>query len=343
MIPKKIDNAILKEGYRFCRVKPENTGVYYKYVQEGFHVVIVIELSNGATLTVEQQRTMEERVKGLFFRPQGNIADFPEGFPVYHVEVLTLLVGQDSEIMRMLCAQCENTWAYLSELGQLLIYENQPGDFWGLKGCLENMQMQKYGKHEANFIPYITIGLTAVNVLVFLILELLGNTEDGLFIAAHGGMYPNFILYSNQWWRIITAGFVHFGLEHLLNNMVIFCCVGTRLEKTIGHWRMICIYMLSEIGGSLLSYAMMLHTGDYAVSAGASGAVFGIIGGLLWAVILNRGHLEGLTTRGIIIMIVLSLYFGFTATGVDNWAHVGGMLTGFVSTVIFYHRKYQKC
>lgn len=68
----------------------------------------------------------------------------------------------------------------------------------------------------------------------------------------------------------------------------------------------------------------------------------GVIGGLLWVVIYHRGKLEGMTTKGILIMIVLSLYFGFTSIGVDNWCHVGGMLCGFLATLILYHGKRQK-
>ena len=65
--------------------------------------------------------------------------------------------------------------------------------------------------------------------------------------------------------------FLHFGLDHLINNMVIFCCVGSRLERAVGHVKMLIIYLLSGICGGLLSYTMMMLSGDYAVSAGASG------------------------------------------------------------------------
>ena len=136
--------------------------------------------------------------------------------------------------------------------------------------------------------------------------------------------------------------FLHFGLDHLINNMVIFCCVGSRLERAVGHVKMLIIYLLSGICGGLLSYTMMMLSGDYAVSAGASGAVFGTIGGLLWAVIFHRGRFEGLTTKGLLLMIVLSLYYGFATMGVDNWSHIGGMIAGFVITMILYHRKSQK-
>ena len=121
------------------------------------------------------------------------------------------------------------------------------------------------------------------------------------------------------------------------------CCIGSRLERTIGHARMLAVYLISLVGGGLVSYYMMLHTHESAVSAGASGAVFGIIGGLLWAVIWHRGKLEGLTTRGVLLMIALSLYFGFVSLEVDQWAHVGGLIVGFLSTAILYHRSNQKC
>lgn len=353
MIQKEIETSLLGNGYRFCRVKPEETGVFYKYYQEGFHVVMAVDLTHGYQMTVEQHRIMEERIKSLFFHPQGSISDFPEGFPVYHVEVLTLLLGQSAETLRELCVQCPNSWGFVTGTNQLLIYENQPGDFWGLRRILEGMSQESPFRENRVMpqnrfenmrnLPYMTIALAAVNIGVFIILEIMGDTENGMFIAAHGGMHPNFILYANQWWRILTAGFIHFGLDHLINNMLIFCCVGLRLERTVGHWKMLLIYMLSEIGGGLLSYFFMLQTGEYAVSAGASGAIFGIIGGLLWAVILNKGKLEGLTTRGMVFMIVLSLYFGFTASGVDNWAHIGGMLTGFISTLILYHKRERRC
>jgi rhomboid protease GluP len=189
---------------------------------------------------------------------------------------------------------------------------------------------------------FVTVLIVAVNVAVFIGLEIQGSTENGLFIAEHGGMYPDFVLYDGQWWRIYTAMFIHMGAEHLLNNMVIFGGVGSRLERTVGHIRFLLIYFLSGTGGALLSLAVMVHTGEYAVSAGASGAIFGVIGGLLWAVIVHRGHLEGITTRGLLVMIALSLYYGFSTIGIDNWCHVGGMITGFLVSMILYHGKHQK-
>lgn len=351
MIREKIEAAFLQKGYRFWRGMPDNFGVFYQYGEEGVHAVVAVDMTQGHEMTVQQHAAIEERIYALFSQPmeRGN------GMPICHVEILTLLIGTDAAQIRTLCAMCGNTWGYLPAWGQLLIYENQPGEFWGLRSMLETLEitqeMQEDGESAQNNrawnlreLPYMTIALTAINVVVYLILELLGDTTDGEFIAYHGGIDPTKILYENQWWRILTAGFIHFGLEHLLNNMVMLCCIGSRLERAIGHVRMLVVYLVSLTGGGLLSCFMMLHMRDFAtVSAGASGAVFGIIGGLLWAVIWHRGKLEGLTTRGVLLMIALSLYFGFVSLEVDQWAHVGGMLTGFLCTAILYHRNNQKC
>ena len=78
------------------------------------------------------------------------------------------------------------------------------------------------------------------------------------------------------------------------------------------------------------------------VSAGASGAIFGLMGGVLWIVFANRGRLGTLSGRGMLIMVVLSLYFGFTSTGVDNLAHVGGLVCGFLTAILTYRRKRSK-
>lgn len=346
---REIEQILIKQGYRFC--KELQNGIYYKYYKEGFHIVMLTDLSHGYIMTPPMHKEMEEQIMDLFYHPQGRLMDFPDGFPVYHVEVLTLLVGGDMEIVRRLCKERGNIWYCQPTTGQLIIYENQPGDFWGLRDDLESAYADKINKTRTtiplkkniktiNNLFFVTIAISAANVIVYIILEMLGDTQNGLFIAEHGGMYPEFIRYNQQWWRIFTAMFIHFGMAHLVNNMVIFCLIGSRLERAVGHWKMFLIYLTAGIGGGLLSYVMMLVSGDYAVSAGASGAVFGTIGGLLWVVIWNRGKFEGLTTKGLVLMSALSLYYGFSTIGVDNWSHIGGIIAGFIAAAILYHGKH---
>ena len=81
---------------------------FYKYYQQGFHVVMMISLEDTQALTVEQHQVMQERVMDLFYHPQGRLADFPEGYPVYHVELLTLLSGNNTDMMHQLCCMQKN-------------------------------------------------------------------------------------------------------------------------------------------------------------------------------------------------------------------------------------------
>ncbi len=340
MIQRQIEEMFLGAGYRFLPGRREEIKIYYRYYQEGFHAVVAVDQMHGYCMTPEQKLYMEEWVMSNFYHPQGILSDFPEGFPVYRVEVLTLLIGGAEEQTRALCAAYHNTWAYQPKEGRVLIYENQPGEFYGLRQMLERMRVTEAPKRFT--IPYVTIGMIIMNVLVFLVMECFGSTYDAEFIAKYGGMYPTLVSEQHQWWRLFTAGFIHFGVSHLFNNMIILYAIGERLERSIGAVRMFIVYIVSLLGASLCSYGVMLITGDYAVSAGASGAVYGIIGGFLWLLILHRGHLEGISAKRLVFSIVLMVYYGFSSTGIDNWAHIGGLVSGFLITAILYHRKCQK-
>ena len=165
-----------------------------------------------------------------------------------------------------------------------------------------------------------------INIAVFLILSVFGNTEDAVFMLRHGAMYEPMVMQGHEYYRIFTSMFMHFGIDHLLNNMVLLGALGWNLELETGKVRFVVIYLLSGIGGNVLSLYHGMSAETYAVSAGASGAIFGLMGALLYVVIANKGRLGRLSGRGILFMVALSLYFGLTSSGVDNWAHIGGLM-----------------
>lgn len=191
-----------------------------------------------------------------------------------------------------------------------------------------------------------TVILIVVNVAVFLFLSALGPTEDAVFMLNHGAAYEPLIVQEHEYYRLFTSMFLHFGMSHLMNNMVLLGALGWNLELETGRIKLLIIYLVSGLGGNLLSlyHDCRLPLNEQAVSAGASGAIFGLMGALLYVVIANRGRLGRLSGRGVLVMIALSLYFGLTSTGVDNWAHIGGLICGFITSVILYRpgRSYGK-
>ncbi len=184
-----------------------------------------------------------------------------------------------------------------------------------------------------------TIILIAVNVAVFFILSLFGDTEDAVFMMQHGAMYSDFVIQDHEYYRLFTCLFLHFGIEHLLNNMVILGALGWNLELQTGKIRFLLIYFGSGLFGNVVSLIFHGAAQEYTVSAGASGAIFGLMGALLWVVIANHGRLGRLSGRGMLVMVALSLYFGLSSSGVDNYAHIGGLVCGFLLALILYRMR----
>lgn len=189
-----------------------------------------------------------------------------------------------------------------------------------------------------HYITPVNLTMVLINIVVFLILEVLGDTTDGFFMYNHGAMYPYAVTSGHEWYRLLTSAYLHFGISHLVNNMVMLICLGSYLERALGKIKYLIFYLATAVGSSLISMTHMLYTDDIVVSAGASGVIFGVIGALLYLVIRNKGHFEDLTMIRFLIMLVLSLYYGFSSTGVDNAAHVGGLITGFVLAVLLYRK-----
>ena len=122
--------------------------------------------------------------------------------------------------------------------------------------------------------------LAAVNVAVFFFLSFQGMTEDAGFMLEHGAMYVPLMLEQGKYSPLFTSMFLHFGFSHLVNNMVMLLVIGWNLELEIGRIKFVIIYFASGLCGNVASALWDFRTGDYAVSAGASGAIFGITGAL---------------------------------------------------------------
>ena len=183
----------------------------------------------------------------------------------------------------------------------------------------------------------VTVALILINVLVFIAVELTGTSQNAWHVLDYGAAYTPYIVQNGEVYRLFTSMFLHFGIEHLVNNMLVLFVLGSRLEQVIGKLRFLFIYLAGGIAGNIFSLILELRNRDFSVSAGASGAVFGVMGAMIYVVIRNKGWLGDLSMRQILVMAVFSLYFGFTSEGVDNAAHVGGLICGFIMAVLLYH------
>lgn len=186
---------------------------------------------------------------------------------------------------------------------------------------------------------WVNGGLIILNMCIFIYLEIIGSTNNIGFMIKHGAMYAPLIIEGGEYYRLLTSVFMHFGINHIVNNMIILFVLGDNMERALGKIKYLIFYITCGVGANICSMFFNIKEYEQVVSAGASGAIFGVIGGLLYAVAVNKGQLEDLSTRQMVMLIVFSLYFGFTSTGVDNAAHVFGLIIGILMAAVLYRGK----
>ncbi len=195
-----------------------------------------------------------------------------------------------------------------------------------------------------NFIEFIksrrkvTLILVLLNIAIFAVLEILGDTTSADFMVRHGAMYTPYIQ-EGQYWRLFSAMFLHFGFEHLAYNMFSLFFLGDILETIVGPVRYLVIYLAGGLGGNVLSMAMSVASGRYKVAAGASGAIFAVAGAFFYIVIRNRKNFGRDGMRRLGMMVVLMIMQGIVDRGVDQSAHMGGMAAGFVLSIALYRQR----
>ena len=173
--------------------------------------------------------------------------------------------------------------------------------------------------------PYITYALIIINVLLYFIPLLTGSYDK---------LINDFCIYapaikSGELYRLFTGIFLHGNLLHLAFNCYALYILGMQLESFMGKVKSLIIYLFAGLTGALFS---MIFS-NYSASIGASGAIFGIMGAIVYFGYHYRVYLGNVIKSQIIPVIVLNLAIGFLSSGIDNFAHIGGLIGGFLITM----------
>jgi membrane associated rhomboid family serine protease len=173
----------------------------------------------------------------------------------------------------------------------------------------------------------VTTGLIGMNVAIYMLQLVMGapiNANDG-WIYLHGALYAPLVA-NGDWWRLITAAFLHYGPLHLLMNMLVLWFVGGPIEQAMGRLRYLLLYLVSGLAGS--AGALLVNTST--VTVGASGAIFGLFGALL---VLEYQHTGRLVGGPAFTLIAINLVFTFAIPGISWGGHLGGLVGGAVGTL----------
>lgn len=192
------------------------------------------------------------------------------------------------------------------------------------KNIKEGQEREKYMRNNKPIITYILI---FINIVMFVLMYMLGNGSENTNTLIDFGANYILLTKAGEYYRLITSGFLHIGVIHLLLNIYSLYIVGSQVEYFYGKVKYIIIYLFSLIMGSLFTVAL---SSVNTVSAGASGAIFGLLGSILYFGIKYRGYIGNSLVNQIVPVAVLNLIIGFTTPGIGNAAHIGGLIGGYL-------------
>lgn len=351
---ERLEYLLMKSAYgKIPSSVPEIT-LYASYMRSSVQAVQVMDYRGAEMLTKEQYALVNGRAKEFFYNG---------GYETVHL--LTIILTDEAQEAKKFVLDDKFCWIVDASVNRLVVYENQPADFYGLRSIVESACTpdkaagdaaysqeipaapevwrsgsfsNRKGIFEKNYSP-VNISLIIINTVVFIYLSIVGSTLDLEFMLKYGAMYVSYVMKYNEYYRFFSCMFLHFGIQHLAGNMVALFFLGDNVERAVGKVKYLIIYIGSGLLGSTGSFVFAYLFNWNIVSAGASGAVFGIIGALLWVVICNKGRLEDITTFKVCLLIFYALYSGITGENIDNAAHIVGLLGGFLLAVILYERK----
>ena len=193
--------------------------------------------------------------------------------------------------------------------------------------------------------PYLTWALLSVNLLLWLLVEMSGGSTNTGVLLKFGAMEAQHIA-AGDYWRLFTATFLHSGLMHISFNCIALFIFGQQLEPIYGRGRFLAIYFIAGLAGSVTSYALSISAAPNTLGVGASGAIFGVLGGLVAFYAIHRdrfGEIGRQSLTGLLVIVAINVVFGFVVPGVDNFAHIGGFIAGLLIGLAYspiYHVEY---
>lgn len=319
------------ENAQFSRIESNipMMNMFYRVYEDRAYVFHVCDCRDSMFLNRASYPQILQQIQEQFFS-RG----------LFQVNILSVIFTADMKRARELATVESSVWIVDVFCNRLMIYENQPSDFMGIREYFERMladaPVEKPQKKRSRYFSLCNTCIVILNVFIFLWMEIMGSTQDALYMVEHGAMYVPYMINNGQMYRLFTAMWLHFGIEHLSGNMIALLLLGDNLERAVGKGKYIVIYLISGLGASMFSFVYNFVTASYAVAAGASGAIFGVIGALFYVVAKNHGKLENMTVVRLGILIIYILYTGITIPGIDNAAHIGGLIIGILLAILFY-------
>ncbi len=335
MVERQLDEFFTEEGYVGIPSNLPEFTIYFRMENSYVNVFHVVNYRKNLYISGDQYLHIKEKIRNLFLEKG-----------ISQIHIFSLIICNDGNKARRLCADDAMCWIINPYEKRLMIFEDQVSDFYGMKDKLEyflaHLHLEeedgqserrrstsgtKAGKYK---MPVMTTVLVAVNILVFILCAFTGDLLYNI-----GAIGITEFLEKHEYYRIFTSLFLHWDIDHLISNMIVLYYLGEVAEKHFGLVRYGILYIAAGICGNISSMIYEFYSETVIFSAGASGAIFGVIGALLLLVIIHKGHLDQISIGRFMFMLAYSMYSGFVGSNINNAAHIGGFFSGLVIAAIY--------
>lgn len=335
-IQNRIRECFIYKGYQELHFNLPNLILYQRESQDQIYAVLALHVEN-----YEPGSYM--RFGGIFNQVYAKIMESASK----PVKMMALVECENMGIAREYAGLGMPIWLHVDEVGQLVIYENEPQDFDQMRNALELIYDQSVGVRQLMkkskalsdvYVPMVTLVIILCNMIVHF---------GGLLLFS--GKFRNPMLYygalswmrveKGEVYRLLTSIFLHGDISHLLNNMIVLLVVGGQTERLLGRVRFLILYFGAGILAGVFSLGYNRFNGEIVTSIGASGAIMGVVGAFAYILIRNKGRIADMSLRRIIMFVFFSIYGGITSEGIDNMAHIGGIISGFIICMLLYRVK----
>ncbi|MBH5318201.1 rhomboid family intramembrane serine protease [Paenibacillus sp. GSMTC-2017] len=206
------------------------------------------------------------------------------------------------------------------------------------------LRYESFGSY-LRFYPGTSI-IVALNIIMFIIVAINGNTNDGMHLFRYGAFFTS--LYDDPYglkepWRYVSSIFLHANFKHLLFNLFAIVVFAPPLERLLKTAKYVPFFILTGIGGNLLAAVMaVVGDKDYHLSVGASGAIYGVYGAFAFIIIFRKAMLDEASRKTVAMILGFGIVYSVLVPQIDLWAHIGGAITGFLLFALFDRSKVRK-
>ncbi len=336
MVIQLLDKYLQNQGYIACKTEYPQIKEYCKEENSCVNILQLVDLKKDCELTNEQFIAQKSKISEAINKDVHILSlvfyeNYSDALACVWDEYMCWLIDRQNLTFADNSDRVEDFYGLKEELGRWLIETKaliQSGDVNAIsRKLMSDQEREVYLEKQKKKPSPVSVSLVVINVIIYCTYFIIGEP----FITS-GQM--NFELVSQgQIYRLVTAMFLHGGIQHIAGNMILLYFLGQIIENKTGSVKYGIIYLVSGIMGNVVSYLYEMVSGARYVSVGASGAVYGLIGALIYLVIRKTQGLN-IDKKRLFLMVAYCIYSSFATEHIDFAAHLGGMLFGFIVTAL---------